>query len=849
MATIGEGQQVARRGRLAGAMLMLGVGWCLPARAQDDGESGTTSPADPSSDLVAQEVYTGYMQSIGQDADRLIVAITGGIEIRQKDLSFRADRAVLWLDKNRLSQASSGDRSSDGGPLFQGPRVPGSPGRTPLRRAPLGLRPRTQLALENIQEIYLEGHVTWQQGEESVLFAESLYQNLVEERGVILHTTMFAQQLDANQGRLYRLQLRADAIRAMGSQGLVAENVTFTTCNFGNPHFHVHSDRLALEGENAVVLTGTLSAKGNHVAVGNLPVAPLPSFSVDIEEGESLPLKRLRAGRSSQNGVFLQTLWGDDISRTGQKVHDALGIDAPFRGDFDLNLDVYTRRGVGVGPGVSYGSEGLYFGEVGSYWIRDSADEDGSRLQMPEPGGMGDPFRFDLDQPQRLRAFTINRFFLSENTRLDAEVHYLSDRNFLQEYFEREFKEEKEPESYGHLVWQNDYTRARALYRNRLNDFDTQLDSLPRGGFEQVAMPLFTLPGFEEGGAGTLLLTHTHELGYLRRHPADDVATTSESVTRYASMAELSTGFDVGPVGVRPHAGAQFFASSDSLQGGHSLAQTLGNVGARAQLPFHRDYFVDVPALSIDGLRHIVILEAGYNNYYFATQDPTDFFGLDPMENKDEFQNYLVGVRQRLQTYRNGQKVVFLDFDVEMQLFPKEDRDNILGVDANGQNVGRTAGPLLLDFVYRPGFSHPWLQGTSLRFEAEADVDRRRFDVFNTSVTVRPNSQTRTQFRYRTVRSRSRQFTTAFEYLLTDKWSASFLGQWDLRRDEAQELRVTLGRYGHDWLMEMSLERDEGEDNTAFAISIRPVYFRRQPASSPLDLRDSRLEFLDASDF
>src|SRR5690606_32781175 len=73
-----------------------------------------------------------------------------------------------------------------------------------------------------------------------------------------------------------------------------------------------------------------------------------------------------------------------------------------------------------------------------------------------------------------------HRTRLDEQRVVDLELTYLSDSGFLREYYENESRIGKEQESYVSYRDVEDNQALSVLVRARLNDYDTQVEYLPR---------------------------------------------------------------------------------------------------------------------------------------------------------------------------------------------------------------------------------------------------------------------------------------------------------------------------------------------------------------------------------
>ncbi len=766
------------------------------------------------------------------------VFLAEGLAIHYQSIEIRADRAVLWIDRDARGLLTGTDRATDGDRLHFGPSAPGPPSRD----RPVRLEDDLVLAL---REIYAEGHVLWKHEASAVTFAEQLYLHLIEQRGIIVEANTFAEVIE--RGAPLTVQLRAKELRALGPGEAQARGLTLTTCSYAHPHYSIRMRRADVSGRGDSLhpQSATVSSRGNFIELFSFPVLPLPPLEKKLGRDSSLPLKKVQVGQKSRFGAFLFTEWGDEIDSFGQRLHDSFGLDAPFEGDFRLDADWMSERGLGAGSSLSYAGKDLYFGETGGYVVNDQADEDHSLLSTPQPGGMGDPLRFDIDHPLRTKLFTKNRIHPADFWTLDAEVQYFSDENFQQEFFEREFKEEKPPESYAHLVRREDTTRLRVLYRNRLNDFDSQLDSLPSASFEQLAYPLCPIPLLSSAGSEShLVLSHMYEVASLRSHPAEDLQGAGESVLRGDSLLELSTNFDLGPVGIRPFSAGRFTAYDRTVDSQENKGRVAGLAGARAQLPLHRSFDAHSDLFRIDGLRHVMLLDAAYQNVYSVSDASSDFFQLDDTDAVDETESYVLGVRQRFQTHRERSIVNFVDWDTEVELFPDEERDNLV-VDDNGIPRARTAGPLLFDLVERPGVARGIFKDLALAQRAEWNLYEDRFDSLSLGLSSRPSPESLLSASYRTRHDKSSVLTGLFEYLLVDRWYAEVLNQWDLRENEILEQRFALTRVGHDFALSFRFERDFGDNESSFTVAVNPVHLWRRRAEDSGGLNRERPSLTD----
>src|SRR5262249_18773162 len=250
-----------------------------------------------------------------------------------------------------------------------------------------------------------------------VITCERFYWDLRNDRALIAHGEVSSWV--AYKDQRVPLTARADEFREVAPGVFKTKTGSLTNCTYGRPHWHVQLDDLTLTDEPDGLVE--YEASDLTVRAGELPVFWFPYASGTAGEGDSFYFRNARFGHSSRFGYFLFTEWGHQIRLPGEK--------KPW-GDWTLHIDPMEKRGVGVGFDVDYKTpdyRGLFY----SYYIHDEGDHD--RNSVP------------IEEEDRGRIRFEHRQFLSKDLTLDVEANYLSDPNFLNEFFEREFKEEKPP--------------------------------------------------------------------------------------------------------------------------------------------------------------------------------------------------------------------------------------------------------------------------------------------------------------------------------------------------------------------------------------------------------------------
>ena len=262
----------------------------------------------------------------------------------------------------------------------------------------------------------------------------------------------------------------------------VLKNATFSTCTFKDPHTRfttTFADRV--DGDR-------MKMKNVLFYIGDTPVLYFPYAYKDLEY--DWPWMKVAFGSSSRMGTF---------ASVQSKFTPTKGVEVRPR------VEVMTERGVGYGLAVEYqlGHDKDIRGVLDAFWIPndngtdDLADTSRRRSPWPAtwPAAMG-PLPGDLPlgvtNRYRIKFEHQHEMKLSQGygLELDVEVHKFSDAGVYREYFEKEFKTEKAPETRLHLKLQRANWAVFVHVQKRANSFMTQTEYLPQIGFNLIAQPI-----------------------------------------------------------------------------------------------------------------------------------------------------------------------------------------------------------------------------------------------------------------------------------------------------------------------------------------------------------------------
>lgn len=603
---------------------------------------------------------------------------------------------------------------------------------------------------------------------------------------------------------------------------LEAEGLFVTTCSYGIPHYHLEIRKTHLTGRQP------------RSPRGELDVWPFDDWRIRVEDitpdfgapvfffpglvlgswVRDFPVRSIRYGRSDRFGHFVLSEFGTALRRKGE------GQRLQKWGEVTLEADWREKRGGGWGLSLDYGWGGSS-GYVHSYYLHDlgrDPDIDFDRKFPP------------LEHEDRGRVRAFHRTDWGEHWRFEAETWYFSDRSLQEEFFEKEFKEDKEPETAVYIRWLDGCWGAFLYERHRLNDFQTQNEYLPRTGFWMLSHP--PVPSIFD----TLTLTVGVDVAHLRRRYDEEAHRPAGRAWRADAISELLWAWEAGPFQASPFLQQRTTLYEEERGGEESHERSLWSVGGRISTQIHGTHPEMVwEAVGLRGLRHVIELEARFAASLHNTVAPSELFFFDEVDLLDEFREASFEMRHRFRTKgADGRPFDFLDVGLEFEYYPDPDRDTVLErVDnillpfnwiALAPEPGtelyprRRVSNLHYEIVFCPG---DFLRLTAL---GEYNPEARREEVREWSVWVSPWPAASVSLSQTFVRGLTDAYRVAVGWDLTEKWRIGGAIQYDFRADRYVTQELVLAREFHDFSVEFVAERDFGRDESRFHVGVVPKF-------------------------
>lgn len=711
-----------------------------------------------------------------EEGDLIITFLTGGMSVQRPDATLQAGRALLWKRK-------------------------GSP--------------------DVYDELYAEGNVMFTRGTQKLNCERFFYSNLKEVGAIVdVRLKAFSKDLKSDFFAMAK-QARIDA----KENKMVADDVRLTSCSYGSPHYHLSVDHATLLGGEQAVKTNKgklgISVLPDDWIVDLDPIVPelsgIPFLYIPgLAVGPWLmnfPIRNVRVGHSRRFGNFVYSDFGSRF-----RVKDEKGKPKQW-GDLDVKVDWRQVRGWGGGVEFKYKWEG-YSGYLDSYYLHDLGRRPSSSFDSQLP---------PILHTDRGKVHVYHRHDLNEHWRYELEGYYLSDRSLLREFFPTEFKEEKDPETAAYLRWVDGHAGAFLLVRERLNDFQTLDQYLPRVDFILPAHPfLGTL-------ADNVYLTERLDVVNIRRKFDEDLFLPSVDTWRADIVTRLFMPFDFRYFQISPFIENRMTYYEEDLVG-DSRARNLWTTGGRITTQLHATH-ADVAwtRAGLRGLRHVVEVEARYTNSFFSSVHDTDLFPYEPVDQIDTFQEVSFEVRQRFLTKDGAnQPFEFMTLTLGIEYYPDSRRDT---TSARASNfvppfnwIPLTAHPS--SGVYeRRNWSNVYYEFAlsprnlfTVTAAGEYNPVTHAEDVREVAVTVTPIegftglvSQTR-------VKGVTDAFTLGMTWALTPKWSVSVFGQYDFKAGDYLRQELVVARDFHDFSIEAVFEREFTRDENRFLVAFVPKF-------------------------
>ncbi|MDA0834698.1 MAG: hypothetical protein O3A29_15610 [Planctomycetota bacterium] len=720
-------------------------------------------------------------------------------------------------------------------------------------------------------QIYLEGNIIHRQGFEKI-FASQAYFDARDKRGLMLDAEIrtYIPSIDAT------LRVWSKRVRQLSEKSYHAEEAWFSTSQFGRPGYRLQASDVFLdqhyttpwlttfdnnsgeaEGERQYKEVPWITSRNNKFYLNDVPVGYVPYLSTPTED-PGIPLNGAVVTQDRIFGTQVRTSW-DMFKLFGREPAENVTWDALF--------DYYSDRGPGVGTKGDYifedlfGMPGLSSGLGTLYYVHDTGSDN---LGL-------DRRSINPETNDRWRTLLRHHQDLPDDWDLFGEVGVLSDRNFLEQYFENDFDEDKDQETLLYARKRFENWGGTLFARPNIDGIETTTEWYPKADLYGLGEPLFD---------GLLNWSSHSSAGYAHLRPADlptqpaDIFTPLPYVADvqggvYMTRQELSLPLHLGAFNIAPYVMGEA-SHWDSDFTSNSLDRLYGSAGVRGSVMMWKPYpHVQSNMFNLNGLVHKMVFDADFSasdsntnladipqytdlddnaQERFRSRFITNTFGgvlpaiFEPRnyavregaahnvstpvyELVDDQQVLRMGWRHRLQTKVGPPDRLrvkdWMTLDLEASFFPDEDRDNF----------GESFGLLTSRYTWNVG------DRTKILANSLHDLFLNGQDVWNLGILSQRSTRGSVYVGMRNISGgplNSQILTASYSYRMSEKWVSSVGTAYDLGENLNRGQSLTLTRIGADFLVHIGASYDQSKDNVGVGISVEPRFGPFQGNSSQL---------------
>ncbi len=720
-------------------------------------------------------------------------------------------------------------------------------------------------------EIYMEGNVVFRQGER-IVYAQRMYYDVRREVGIVLDAEMIT---DA-PGFDGKVKLRAEVVQQLARDRFLARNGSVTTSRLGVPTYEIRSGAITYDdiqhprinpftqlpeidadGEPLVEHEQLITSTNNFVYLNEIPVFYWPFFATNLEQ----PNFYIDDIQVKNDQVFgTQVLTDFDM-------YQILGVRTPPQGTkWTTSADYLSERGFGYGTTFNYERQSLFGvpessgGFLDAWAIQDHGLDNLGLLRRAVPP----------EKNYRGRVLLQHRSLLPQNFQMTGEVGLISDFNFLEQYFEREYDQLKDQTTDIELKQYLDNSTWSVVASVRLNPFFTETEWLPRVDHFWIGEPLLgdRLTWYEHSSAAFARFksaeapTDPTQAALWGPLPWEAPAASTRIGERLLTRNEIDMPFALGIFKFTPYALGELARWGENLNF-EAENRAYGALGIRGSTSMWTvDPQVKSELFNVNGLAHKVVFDTDIF-YAQSTQDldtlplydqvddnnieayrrwfpffdfggpppvPTQFderfyalrrglgsFVASPsMEIADDLFAARLGARQRWQTKRgplsNPHIVDWITLDLDATLFPNPDRDNF------GEVLG------LVDYDFR------WHVGDRTTVVSDGYFDffsgAGKYFTLGGFLNRPPRGSIYMGFRSLEGPITSNVLAFNYSYRMSPKWLSSFGTTYDFHdsRNIGQNLMLT--RIGESFLTSIVVNVDTSKGNVGASFAIQPRFLQ-----------------------
>ena len=504
---------------------------------------------------------------------------------------------------------------------------------------------------------------------------------------------------------------------------------------------------------------------------------------------------------------------------------------------FGGNLDLFSRRGILVGPALDWKRpDGSLSISIDTGWIHDGdSDERGVDL-------LGQPIDAD-----RGFAELVIRANQGGEFQAQARSSYISDSELYRDFRREDYFETFQPDSFLDLTWQSGNFLFNAFARRQVNDHYGMVERLPELRAEWLPSPLGESGFYIQGAAGATRYRNVEiaDLPLAIRFPGGPLGLDMRNPTTgtgWPDMVEapyhnrLDGSFTLtrpvsGPSGIQLvwRAGGRLteYTRTSSVDGPISSASRwMGELGVDLSRSMARTYVLDRPQWDINRLQHVSRVSVKYrwhpgdadsdtaipdiDDYIYIARRPVlDLSDITHTDSLQEWNVARLGWENRFRVA--GEDGVFRDY-LSLNLF----QDLDLGAGKGEEDWDA----LYAEIDYQP---FPWLE---LQWRQKVQTGQRTNEAAYLRAILSSADLWSLTFQAEYLRGGIEQYDLQAAYRLTE--NIGLLGYWHYDADLGTVTRQQYGisrRFANVWQMQLYVAfNNENNREDDFSVGMRWIW-------------------------
>ncbi len=553
----------------------------------------------------------------------------------------------------------------------------------------------------------------------------------------------------------------APKVAKLDQNHLVMEDGYLTTCDHDKPHFRLASRKLDVYPGDKII------ARNMRMILGNIPVAWIPRFSQPLDDRK--PRVIYTPGFRKQWGAFLLQDW-------------RYYVNDYWRGS--VHLDYRDRKGFAPGFDANYKIPGMGSGIIRLYYMNEL---NVSRKYPWSPKTAKTIYR------ERFKGEWRHKWTIDPQTEAVWQYFKLSDKDFLKDYFPKEYDKDNDPQSFFVVTRNLPNGTLSFNYIQRINRFDSYVERLPEIRYDLTNQRI--------GTSNFYLKSQNSYVNLSKKDPSP--TEIRRNTMRVDSDNIVSYPMKISFIEFTPHVGGrETYYSKTMNPGDYSVVRGLFETGADLSTKFYKiyDFHTNVFGLDINRLRHIITPSIAYVYQPDPTILPSELDNFDSVDGIQRDHSIEFNLENKLQTKRNG-----LNIDLVR---------NVL-----------TADFRLKEYPGKGGFDHvksktevkplDWITFSS---DTDYDTVEEHLNEANFDMYINGGDKWSLGLGKRYNRDVDDQITTEFRYKINPKWRFGFYDRFDVGGGGQKEQEFTITRDLHEWEMDINFNETRGQGSELWLV-------------------------------